>query len=173
MARGALDQLGLDRLVVLVSERPGHRAVVSPVDVRLDLARAAFADLPSTTVELDPHPWTVDLLRARPDFEDPVVIVGADQLAAFPTWREPEEVLRLARLAVATRPGVDIDALERALGALGALRERVLRFAAGPVPVSSSELRARLAAGKPIDDLVPPAVTRLLAARPGAVAPRG
>jgi nicotinate-nucleotide adenylyltransferase len=123
-------------------------------------------------VELDPHARTVDLLRSRPDLEEPVVIVGADQLAAFGTWREPDEVLRLARLAVATRPGVDEAAVARALAGV-ARPERVTRFDVEPVLVSSSELRARLARGERVDAFVPPAVAELLTRRAGEVPARG
>ena len=157
VARGALEQLDLARLVVLVSERPGHREVASPAPVRLELAQAAFGALERTVVELDPYARTIDLLRARPDLDEPVVIVGADQLAAFATWREPDEVLRLARLGVATRPGVDEGRIARVLGAISA-PERVRRFDIEAVDVSSSEVRVRVARGLEIVGLVPAAV---------------
>jgi nicotinate-nucleotide adenylyltransferase len=161
VARAALEQLGLDRLVVLVSQRPGHRTVVSGQAERVALARAAFADLPRTTVELDPFPRTVDLLRARPELDDPVVIVGTDQLADFERWKEPDEVLRLARLAVAARPGVDEARVETALRSVSR-PERVLRFDVEQLPVASSELRGRAARGEPIDAFVPPEVATLV-----------
>ena len=44
------------------------------------------------------------MLRAR-RLDDPVLLIGSDELADFPTWKEPEAVLELARLAVAARPG--------------------------------------------------------------------
>jgi nicotinate-nucleotide adenylyltransferase len=172
VARGALEQLRLGRLLVLVSERPGHRAVVSPPAVRLELARAAFGALERTKVELDPYPRTVRLLRGRPDLEEPIVVVGADQLADFPAWEDPEEVLRLARLGVATRPGVDEAAVQRALDAVGQ-PDRVVRFRIEPVAVSSSEVRARLARGEPVDHLVPPGVAALLARHAGSASARG
>jgi nicotinate-nucleotide adenylyltransferase len=144
-----------------VSERPGHRTVLTPAGLRLRLADAAFAGLERTAVELDPYGRTVDLLRARPDLADPVVIVGADQLAAFTTWKEPGEVLRLATLAVAARPGVDDEVVDAALGALAGAA-RVRRFAVEQVPVSSSQLRERVSRGQSIDRLVPPAVASLV-----------
>jgi nicotinate-nucleotide adenylyltransferase len=161
VARGALEQLALDRLLVLVSHRPGHRTVVSGQAERLALARAAFAGLPRTTVEIDPYPFTVDLLRARAEPGEPVVIVGADQLAAFERWKEPDEVLRLARLAVAARPGIDDARVDAALRAVSR-PERVLRLDVEQVAVASSDLRARVARGEPIDAFVPPGVARLV-----------
>ena len=144
---------GFTRLLVLVVAAPGHRVVHSAVETRLALACLAFA---GDEVELDEHARTVDMLRAR-RLDDPVVLVGADELVAFPTWKEPESVLELARLGVATRPGFDREAVEAARAA-ASRPDRVELFEIEPVPVSSTEIRRRVAAGDPIDGLVPPAV---------------
>jgi nicotinate-nucleotide adenylyltransferase len=148
----------LPRLVVLVAERPGHKDVHAPADVRLELARAAF---PDDEVRLDPYARTVDLLRAE-RFDDPLFIVGADQLRDFPAWKEPEEVLRLARLAVATRPGYPREQAES---------ERILYFEVEPNPAASRAIRAAAAAGEPLEGLVPEAVARLIRER-GLYRPR-
>lgn len=160
VADAARAHFGVERLVVLVAERPGHRATHAPPQVRLELARAAF---PRDDVRLDPYPRTVELLRAEP-IVDPVFVVGADQFCDFLAWAEPEEVLARARLAVATRPGFPRERLDRVLARL-ARPERVLFFELDPDPSSSSAVRARAAAGEPLDDLVPPAVAALIEAR--------
>jgi nicotinate-nucleotide adenylyltransferase len=147
LVRAALEQFSLERFVVLVGERPGHKPPNAPADVRLRMARAAFPDL---DVELDPYPWTVDMLRSR-SWDDPIFFIGADQLEAFSSWKEPDTVLELTRLGVATRSGY-----------LVAPRDRVEVFEIPPVDVSSSEVRRRVAAGEPIDDLVPRAVAALI-----------
>jgi nicotinate-nucleotide adenylyltransferase len=149
LVRDATRELRLGEVVILVSERPGHRSVVAPAAVRLRLAEAAF---PGHRVELDPYPRTIDLLRAR-DFGDAVLLVGADQFRDFATWKEPEAVLERVRLGVATRPGVAVPH-EAAPG--------VTFFEIEPVPVSGTMVRARCALGEPISDLVPPAVERLV-----------
>ena len=79
--------------------------------MRLELARAAF---PDDDVRLDPYPRTIDLLRAE-RFDDPLFLVGADQFRDFLSWQEPDEVLELARLAVATRPGYPREQLDAVL----------------------------------------------------------
>jgi len=71
-------------------------------------------------------------------------------------------VLERTRLAVATRPGFPRERLERVLEQLRA-PERVLFFAMEPHPVASRDLRARAAAGEPLDGLVPPAVAEAIA----------
>jgi nicotinate-nucleotide adenylyltransferase len=154
LARRAKEELGLDRLLVLVADHPGHKEVVTPVDLRLRMTRAAF---PGDEVLLDDHARTVDTLRAHPEWQDPVFLVGADQFAGFLTWKEPDGVLRLARLGVATRPGFPREALQAVLGQLEH-PERVLFFEIEPTPVASRDLRARLARGEDVGAEVPSAV---------------
>jgi nicotinate-nucleotide adenylyltransferase len=153
LLRDARAHFDFDRLVVLVVAEPGHKHVGTAATVRLDLARLAF---PDTDVELDLHARTVDMLRER-RFDDPVFLVGADQFADFLGWKDPDGVLELARLAVATRPGYPRERLQRVLVEL-ARPDRVSFFAIEPHAVSSSEIRARVARGEPIAGLVPPAV---------------
>src|SRR4030095_6899600 len=91
---------------VTTAARHSRKDRVTPSQIRLPLAQLAFAALAPAEVSLDPHARTVDSLRAL-GLDDPVFLIGADEFASFPTWTSPEEVLRLARLGVATRPGVD------------------------------------------------------------------
>ena len=161
LARRAKEALGLERLLVLVSEDPGHKHVDTPAAIRLELARAAF---PDDDVELDPAARTVDTLRGHPEWRDPVFLIGADEFCDFPLWKEPEEVLRLARVAVATRPGFPPERLEDVLQALGH-RDRVAFFELEPFPISSRDLRERLAAGEDVSGDLPDAVAELIRAR--------
>jgi nicotinate-nucleotide adenylyltransferase len=150
--------LGVDRLVVLVSVQPGHKAVPTPADIRLRLARSAF---PEDEVRLDPHARTIDLLREG-EWKDPLLLLGADQFVDFPTWKEPDAVLDLARLAVGTRPGFERERLDAVLEQLPR-PDRVELFAFDPVPVASRDVRARAARGEAVDGLVPRAVAELIA----------
>lgn len=159
LLRRALDHFELQQLVVLVVDAPWHKQVQTPAELRLRLAQAAFGAF--AEVELDRHEATADLLEEG-RWHEPLFLIGADQLAAFHTWRRPERVLELARLGVATRPGYPQAELERALEWIGR-RERVLLFELEPVDVSSSDVRERVAAGAPIDALVPAEVARLVA----------
>jgi nicotinate-nucleotide adenylyltransferase len=160
VADAARERFGVERLVVLVSERPAHREVHASAADRLALARAAF---PADEVRPDPYPRTVELLRAE-SFEEPVFVVGADQFRDFLSWSEPAEVLERARLAVATRPGFPRAELDGVLGQLER-PERVLFFEIEPNPAASTDVRALAAAGEPLDGLVPAAVARLVAER--------
>jgi nicotinate-nucleotide adenylyltransferase len=146
LAKAALEQLPIERLVVLVAERPAHRPAIASAEDRLAMAHAAFDGL--AEVELDPHAYTVDAVRGG-RFGDAYFIVGRDQAAEFDTWKEPDEILRWAQLAVGTRSGY----------------EGAATFDFDSPNVSGTEVRQRVARGEPVDDLVPPAVARIIEER--------
>ena len=135
--------------MVLVVANPGHRKVVADAETRLRLAREALAGLPADIV-LDDNAFTVDAVRDG-RFGDAVFIVGADEGAAFPTWKEPDEILRWVRLGVGTRSGYPPPDLRR-------YGDRVLSFELDSPDVSADEVRARIQKGESIAELVPEAV---------------
>jgi nicotinate-nucleotide adenylyltransferase len=149
LARAALERLPIDRLLVLVAAAPGHRKVFAGADERLRLAQAAFAGLPAEVV-LDDNAFTVDAVRDG-RFGDALFVVGADEGAAFPSWKDPDEVLRWVRLAVGTRAGFPPPDLSR-------YGDRVVPFELDSPVVSSTEVRERAARGESLTGLVPPAV---------------
>ena len=154
-ATAAIDRFALDDLRVTVVADAAHKPSEASAEDRLEMARLTFAAL-DATVELEHYRYTVDALEAA-GYDDPIFLIGADELAAFTTWKEPERVLELARLGVATRPGwqphrqPDRDS------------DRIEIFELEPHPVSSTEIRARIRSGDPIDGLVVPAVAEYIA----------
>jgi nicotinate-nucleotide adenylyltransferase len=149
LAEAACDKLPIDELEIWVEEHPGHRGVVADSETRLKMAQAAF---PGLEVRLDPHPFTAQAVRGG---EEALFVVGADQAADFHRWKGPEEVLQWVKLAVGTRGGFEMPDLSR-------WGDRVVPFELASPEVSSSEVRERVAAGETIEDLVPPAVARLI-----------
>jgi nicotinate-nucleotide adenylyltransferase len=147
-----------EEVVVLVALWPGHKDVTLDGATRVRLARAAF---PDREVEEDAYERTVDLLKAG-RWAEPLFLIGADEFCDFLTWKDPEGVLARARLGVATRPGYPRDRLETVLARLSR-PERVEFFELEPLPISSRDIRERVAHGEPIDRLVPPAVAELIA----------
>jgi len=156
LAAGAKQAFAIPRLIVLVSESPGHKSTHSPAQVRLELARAAF---PDDDVRLDPYPRTIDLLRAE-QFDEPLFVVGADEFSDFLSWKEPDGILELAELAVGARPGFPRERLDTVLDRLRR-PERVQFFEIEPNRASSTAIRA----GEPAEGLVPPAVASLIRQR--------
>ena len=157
LARAIVDQFAPERLVVLVAARPAHKDVALDADTRLRLAQAAF---PGEHVVLDEHERTVDTL-AGGTWRDPLFVIGADEFCDFLAWKNPNGVLERARLAVATRPGYPRERLDAVLERLEQ-PERVLFFDIEPMPISSRDLRERVARGESIEGLVPPAVAELV-----------
>ena len=111
--------------------------------------------------------FTVDTLKElheRDPEHELTFILGGDMAHRLPSWREPEAVLSLARLAVAERKGIRReDLVARLRGLRGA--ERLVFFDMPRIDLSSSGIRERVAEGRPIRYLVPEPVEAEIAAR--------
>ena len=168
LVRGALERFDFERLLVVPAGDPPHKTAVASAEIRCRMAELAFAGMPQveiSRIELEPggSRYTVDTLRLLAgSHDDLTLLVGADQFAGFRSWREPDAILELARLAVASRPGYEEEALSPVLSAL-ARPDRVSFFPIPAHPVSSEQIRARLRDGLQIDDLVPSAVVAEIA----------
>jgi len=166
LAECARETLGLDRVVFVPARVAPHKIGrrMTPVELRLSLLRAALrgTGFALSTLEVQrPGPsYTVDTLEAlqrlHPEAELHL-LVGADSLLDLPTWKDPTRILALATLAVATRPGF------RPAKISAAVRRRVCWLPNAPVEISASDLRTRVAEGRSIRFLTPPAVERLVA----------
>jgi nicotinate-nucleotide adenylyltransferase len=171
-AQEAFDQLGLERVVLMPAGVPPHKQVEADpgAEARYALCRAAVEGderFEVSRLELDRpgRSFTVDTLRALHDHspqDDITFIAGGDMARSLPSWREPLAVLSLATLAVAERAADKRDAIAAALTPLDG-SERVRFFDMPRVDVSSSLVRERVAAGRPIRYLVPDAVAEAIA----------
>ena len=174
MAQEALDQLGLDRVVLMPVSRPPHKEAADDPgpEARLELCRLAVAGderlaVSALEIERGGASYTADTLRelhARQPEQELTFIVGGDMAHSLPAWREPEAVLALARLAVAEREGVRREDVARRLEPLHS-GDRVTFFDMPRIDVSSSDIRRRVAEGRPIRYLVPDAVAEAVAQR--------
>jgi nicotinate-nucleotide adenylyltransferase len=156
LAETALARFELESLLVLVVVDPGHREVETDFATRLRLAGLAFGVLPRTEVVPEEHRFTVDAVRGG-RFGDAIFLVGADEFASFLSWKDPNGVLTEVRFGVATRPGYPRTALEPVLDGLER-PDRVELFDIPEIPISGTDVRARVARGESVDALVPPAV---------------
>ena len=156
MARAALEHLKLDKILWIPTGNPKYRhGAIASADDRLAMLKLALAGEPRYEIderELAPQAtgYTVDTLRALHE-EMPkaelYLLIGADQYEKFREWRSPDEIERLARLAVYPRPG-----FKTAGGAL------VIPMA--PMPHAASDIRA---AEVDVQEQVPPAVANYIA----------
>jgi nicotinate-nucleotide adenylyltransferase len=167
LADEAVRHFRLDQLIVIPTGFAPHKRLETDPETRCRLAGAAFAGRPRVHVsrwEIDrgTPSYTVETARwAAGRYGEIVFLVGADQFADLHTWRDPERVLEIARLGVATRPGYEREELERLRRSLPD-PSRVEIFEIPGVPVSSTEIRGRVRRGEPIEGLVPPAVEVLI-----------
>jgi len=97
---------------------------------------------------------TLSLLSAASPEQELVLILGGDQASLLSSWHEPETVLSLASVAVASREGIEREAITRRLHGLAG-HENVEFFDMPRVDVSSSLVRTRVTEGRPIRYLVP------------------
>ncbi|MDI3257356.1 MAG: nicotinate-nucleotide adenylyltransferase [Kyrpidia sp.] len=165
-AEFVLEACELEQVVFVPTRVPPHKeAPDTPAEDRFRMVELAVADRPGlavSRVELDRQgpSYTVDTLRhlsARRPGVRFAWILGADQLLGFPMWKSPEEIVSFADLIVVVRPGYNEHK------GMDAVRDRfpkaTLEMVEMPrLDVSSSELRARLAAGRTVSALVPRAV---------------
>jgi nicotinate-nucleotide adenylyltransferase len=139
---------------------------------RYELCRLAaegrdWLDASRDEVNRSGQSYTEDTLRllheARPQ-DELCLILGSDQAMTLPAWREPENVLRLAEVGVARRDGVGEEPVRAALAGLAG-GDRVRFFHMPRIDVSSSDVRERVAVGRPYECLVPALVARRIAER--------
>ena len=176
LATLAADGLDLGHVLLMPAARPPHkgRRAISNAADRVMMTRLAIGGDPGldlSLVEMErPGPsYTIDsLAQLRTHLGDGVglvLIMAADSFAEIETWREPDRLLELAEWAVGPRPGTPMPnrgALEDRFGK----RASRIHLLEGPsLDVSSSEIRARVAAGRPIRYLVPRAVEELIVSR--------
>ncbi|XZE54948.1 nicotinate (nicotinamide) nucleotide adenylyltransferase [Planctomycetaceae bacterium SH139] len=127
---------------------------------------SASADLRVDSLELDRGGVsytleTVRLLAAREPHSQLVLLIGGDSLASLADWHQPAELLKLVELGVVTRSGHAEPDLGAAQAMLPAAERALFRGSLVPMPtleLSSTELRARIAAGQSIRFRTPPAV---------------
>jgi len=161
------DRFDLDRVVFVPTGQPWQKSdrSVSPSEDRYLMTVIATAaderfSVSRVDVDRDGPTYTVDTLRdIRADLgeeHDYYFITGADALSEILSWREPDEVLRLAHLVGVTRPGHVLEDPGLAPGRVNLLEIPALA-------ISSSDIRARVARGAPIRYLVTPGVEAYIA----------
>jgi nicotinate-nucleotide adenylyltransferase len=168
VADAALAALHLDRMLLVVANEPwqkeGTRSV-TPAEDRYAMVVAAAEGHPGlepSRLEIDRGgpSYTVDtvdeLLGACPGSQV-YLVVGADVVADLPTWKDEDRLRREVTLAVVNRPGAPSVPAPSGW--------RSVTVPVEPLDVSSTDLRARLVAHQPVDDLVPEAVMRCIRRR--------
>lgn len=171
IAKCALDELKLDRLLFLPDGDPPHKKPIASGPQRLTMLRLACREdsrfeVSDMELKRQGTTYTVDTLRKLKELqplEELVYLIGSDTLALFPTWRTAEDVARLCRMAVVLRPGDDqekIIILQQGLEQRYGLHSCLLSQPG--LPISSSMVRDALQNGEGISGLVPKLVAEYI-----------
>ena len=172
LAAEACDQLGLDRLLWVLTADPPHKQgqFITPLPRRLEMLQAALADNPTfelSRVDIDRLPphyalETVQLLKEQHPQAYMVYLMGGDSLKELPTWYRPQEFLAACdAIGVMQRPGFETGLAELE-AQLPGISSKV-RFVAAPLlEISSSQIRKRVSQGDPYRYFLPPAVCQLI-----------
>lgn len=177
LAECARDELGLDRVLLVLAPRPPHKHVDGDPgpEVRLELCRAAVAgeegrlEVSDVELELDREgpsytADTLEVLRERQPDDEFVLLLGGDAAAGLESWHRPRDVLAFAAVAVAERGGDSHERAAQALERLGA-PDRLLPFSMPAIGLSSTLIRERIRAGRTIRHLVPEGVEARIVAQ--------
>jgi nicotinate-nucleotide adenylyltransferase len=163
VAQDAALALGLDRILFVPAARPPHKTdrELTPAALRLRMLQLAIEGNDRFVTEpLELHrtgpSFTVDTLRELHRREPATawtLLLGADQYAEFSSWREPAAIRGLARIGVLSRAGSQGIHETEGVRAVDVTR----------IDISSSAIRGRVAAGRPIRYMVPAAVEEFIA----------
>jgi nicotinate-nucleotide adenylyltransferase len=157
MARAALDELTLEKLLFMPTGAPRYRTpAVASGEHRVSMLRMATEGEPRYEIdarELAPGAsgYTFDTLLELGAQTPLWLLMGADQYSKLDEWYRPQDVRKLARIAVFARPGWNLS------------DPKVKTIPFEPMEISASEVRARVARGADISALVPPAVASYVA----------
>lgn len=153
--------LALDRVLLVVNDQPWQKLGtrdITPAQDRFAMVEAAVGSvegLEASRIEIDRGgmSYTADTLRAlldeRPDREL-FVILGSDAAGGLPSWERADEVRSMATIVVVERPGTHEVAVPEGWS--------WVRVEVPRLEVSSTDLRARVADGRPLDYLLTPDV---------------
>lgn len=172
LAAEALSQLKIDRILWVLTPEPPHKLgqEITPLDIRLRLLKSALGDDPAfelSPVDIDrppPH-YAVDtmhLLAGQYPGAELVYLMGGDSLRDLPTWHEPQQFIRSCKfLGVMHRPG-DLARLDEVETKLPGISTKVRWIVLPLLQVSSTDIRQRIAEGRPYRYFLPAPVYDLI-----------
>jgi nicotinate-nucleotide adenylyltransferase len=157
VAQAAREELGLDRLFFIPAAQSPFKPDSKPIPaaerlrlLRLALAGKSWCEVDEQEIHRGGVSYTIDTARdytRRFAGAKIFYIIGADHIAKLPSWREADELARLVEFLVVPRPGEAQAPFPKPFHG-----QTLKGF---PLGVSSSQIRARIKAGQPIDHLVP------------------
>ena len=162
-AEEARHAFSLDRVLFIPAGSPWQKTSADVTDAkhRFAMVEGAIADNAAfeasrIDIDRDGPTYTIDTLRRVADSNpgaDVHFITGADAILEILTWKDPDVLLGMATFVAVTRPGYDLQKLDPVR-----VRDHVVSLEIPALSISSTDIRRRVAEGRPIRYLVPPAV---------------
>jgi nicotinate-nucleotide adenylyltransferase len=164
VAQAAMEEIGLDKIFFVPAAQSPFKSEnkIAPTETRLKLLRLALAG--KTNYEIDEQEirrggisYTIETLR---DYAKKIpsaklfYLIGADNISKLSEWHEANELAKLAEFVAIPRPGESATEFPKPF------RGRILK--GFPIEISSSQIRSRVKAGLPIENLVPPFVAEAI-----------
>lgn len=161
LAQWAVEKLDLKKVLFIPAATPPHKQNIdlTPEYHRLEMVRLAIQEFPNfqvSDIEIKRKgvSYTIDTIRELKKIlylsgEDLYLIIGADNLLTFYSWREPEKILEECQVVAFRRPGFNLKNLNQNL------RRKVKIIDAPLIDISSTEIRKILKNGGSADKLVP------------------
>jgi nicotinate-nucleotide adenylyltransferase len=160
------ESVGLDRVVFIPTMISPHKldAPVTAAAHRLAMLREGvksnpFFQVSDMEIERGGVSYTVDTLRLMAEghaADEFFLLIGADNLIEFRTWKEPGEIVRRAKLVIMNRPGY------AGAPADPSLPKDIIQCMVPAIDISATEIRRRVQEGLTISYLVPPSVSRYI-----------
>ena len=160
VAQAAMEELGLDKLFFVPAAQSPFKSEneIAPAKIRLQLLRLALVG--KANCEIDEQEirrggisyaieTSRDYVKRFPKAEL-FYLIGADNISRLNEWREANELAGLAEFIAVPRPGETVAEFPKPF------RGKILK--GFPLAISSSQIRARVKAGLPVENLVPPFV---------------
>lgn len=164
VAQAACEELALDRLFFIPAAQSPFKPMIKPAPARVRARMLRLALVGKSICEVDEQEIhrggvsfsieTVRDYRRRFPESELYYLIGADHVPTLPKWRDAEELARLAIFVVIPRPSDD--------SVPAPVPFRLQQMDGWPLQLSSSQIRARVRAGQPVDHLVPPAVADVI-----------
>ncbi len=172
LAAEALHQLGLDKVLWVLTPAPPHKRkrAITPLLIRLEMVQAAIAEYAGfdlSRVEMDrPSPHyavdTVHLLQEHHPGVQLVYLMGGDSLSDLPDWYAHQKFVAACHtLGVMRRPGDEID-LERLETHIPGITPKVQFVDAPLLDIAASQIRSRIRQGKPFRYYLPLPVYQII-----------
>lgn len=158
-ASEAASAFGLDKVLFVPTGEPWQKQTITDADHRLAMTKLAIAgnslfEISTVDVRRSGPTYTIDTLReiheSNPE-ADIYFITGADSIAQIDSWKDSSQIWPLAHFVGVTRPGHSLEVPKSAAGDVSLLEIPALA-------ISSTDIRARVESGKPIDYLLPDSV---------------